>query len=384
MLVAVIHSNANYLIGLRLPIMKEMRSRGMQVLALAPNMEEKHAIVLRKYGIESGSYALRPTGLNPLADLRNMFSLAALLRRCKPDIVLTNNVKPVIFGTFAATIAMVPARFALVSGLGYAFTDDGMRANRKKKVVRWITSRLYAAAFRLNRAVVLQNPDDVAELEAARVLAHGRGRLVAGSGIDTSEFAYADRTGEQPVFVMVARLLLEKGVRNYLEAARMVKAKFPHARFLLVGDTDSNPSALSPEEINGYVEDGTVQWLGHVDDVRPWLYQASIFVLPSYREGLPRSALEAMSTGLALVMTNVPGCKETVQEGLNGLLVPVRDSAALANAMGELAGDMNRVHAMGRHSRAMAETIFEVSKVNDMMCGIMGLPRAMAAQGGFQ
>jgi glycosyltransferase involved in cell wall biosynthesis len=377
--IAVIHSNASYLTGLRLPLLRHL-SLGADVVALAPAFEAWHREILDRHGIRAVAFRLDPTGLNPFGDAFAMLGLARTLRTLAVDIVITNTIKPVIFGTFAAQLAGVPRRFALISGLGYAFTDVGGRPGLKKRVVRAMTAVLYRAAFARNERVIFQNRDDVAELVDAGICRAAKVAVVDGSGVDVDEFR---PTGAEPrpTYVMVSRLLHEKGVMDYLRAARMVKSRIPDATFLLVGAADRNPSAVRYADLQPYLEDRTVEWAGAVRDVRPFLARASIFVLPSYREGFPRSTLEAMAAGLAVVTTDVPGCRETVRRGRNGILVPVRDPDALAEALVALAGDLPRVAAMGRASRTIVETSYDVDVIHAQFDAILAAGAAVTSEG---
>lgn len=376
--IAVIHSNAAYLTGLRLPLLRHLRERA-DILAFAPRLADGHLRLLAELGIEGRSFELSPTGLNPFRDALDTVRLARTLRAEAPDAVLTNTIKPVIFGTFAASLAGVARRYALVSGLGYAFTDAGDGGGGlKKRLVRRVTSFLYRIAFRLNRRVIFQNPDDMAEVVAAGICAPARAAWVPGSGVDVDAFS-ASSADPRPSFIMVGRLLAEKGVREYLRAARIAKQRVPEATFLLVGDVDPNPSAIDPGELQPYLDDGIVEWPGAVPDVRPWLQRASVFVLPSYREGIPRSTLEAMAIGLAVITTDAPGCRQTVPDGANGLLVPVRDAEALADAMVRLATDLPLVAMMGQASRALAESAFDIAIVHRRMDELMDLAASEGA-----
>jgi glycosyltransferase involved in cell wall biosynthesis len=370
--VVFIHSNADYLVGLRLPLMREISRRGYLVTAIAPNIAENHRRILSGFGIASERCDMAPTGMNPLADLAHTLRLTWQLRRLRPDVVLTNTIKPVIFGTIAAKFAGVRRRYAMVSGLGYAFTESGTLGMRKR-ISRWIASLLYWLAFRLNRVVVFQNSDDAQEMREAGICPGTRAAVVGGSGVDLQEFSFSERSGA-PAFVMVGRLLVEKGARDFLEAARRLKRDAPRSSVLLVGDADGNPSALREDELAAFEREGVAEVVKGARDVRPFLYRSSIFVLPSYREGVPRSTLEAMASGMAVITTDVPGCRETVRNGENGLIVPVRDPDALASAMLELASDPERVRRMGAMSRKMAEEKFCVKKINDLMCVLVELP----------
>jgi glycosyltransferase involved in cell wall biosynthesis len=370
--IVVIHSNPDYLVGLRLPLLRHLAGYG-DVVAMAPRLEARHRRVLDGIGVRGASIRLSPTGMNPFADALDTMRLARRLGRLQPDIVITNTVKPVIYGTLAARAAGVPHRYALVSGLGYAFTDAGRRAGLRKKVIRAVAGNLYRLAFMLEERVIFQNRDDMDEVVAAGICPADRAAAwVGGSGVDVDAYPLSEEP-TRPTFIMVARLLVEKGVRDYLEAARITRGRLPEARFLLVGDVDGNPSAIDRQELEPYVNDGTIEWPGAVGDVRPWLAKASVFVLPSYREGLPRSTLEAMATGLAVITTDVPGCRETVVEGENGRLVPVRDPEALAAAMEQLASDPRAVDRMRQASRRLAESRFDVSIVHRQLDELLGL-----------
>lgn len=358
------HTNVNYLVGLRLPMLAALADAGYLVKAFAPDMNDKAANELRRHGIDVGRLPLDAAGLNPIRDVRNMFALARLLRKDRPDIVFTNNIKPVAFGTIAAALAGVPRRYALVGGLGYAFTNTpGARVGYGRSAMQLIASLLYAVSFRLCKFVIFHNLDDRALLVKRRICPPNVAVVVSGSGVDTQRFVPA-KLPNVPTFIFVGRLLADKGVREYLEAARSTKTRFPEARFLLVGDVDANPSAIKLEDVLAYTKTGDVEWKGKVDDVRPFLLESSVFVLPSYREGVPRSTLEAMACGLAVITTDAPGCRETVVPGRNGFLVPVGDAGALSDAMCALCSESTLVVKMGGESRLIAVERFSVDKIN--------------------
>lgn len=372
------HTNADYLLGLRLPLMRALVQRGCRVSAWAPGLSQAHADELRGSDIDAASYAIDATGLNPLRDGINFFRIWWLLLRKRPDVVLSNNAKPVIWVTLAAALAGIGRRYCLVGGLGYAFTPEPGAASFRRRLVKFVMGRLYKAAFRAATAVIFQNTDDRDELVAAGICPAAKAHVVSGSGVEVAHYRPAAAQPVSPVFVMVGRLVADKGVREYLQAARMVKQQQPDARFLLVGQIDPNPTSLRADELAAFVDAGIVEWPGAVRDVRPWLAQANVFVLPSYREGVPRSTLEAMACGLAVVTTDAPGCRETVDAGRNGFLVPVRDVDSLADAMLTLARNPEQRAAMGRSSREYAERRFDTRIVNDDMARIMGLTPADA------
>lgn len=368
-----VHTNADYVVGLRLPLLRYFANIGVDVIACAPNMEKIHIDNLGAYGINGRACRIDATGLSPFLDLLNFFKLFIFLSQEKPAIVLTNNAKPVIWATLAAALAGIDRRYCLVGGLGYAFTPEQGAVSFRRRLVKYVMGRLYKAAFSVATAVIFQNADDRDELVTAGICPANKAHVVSGSGVEIERYRPVELPPEQPVFVMVGRLVADKGVREYLQAARRVKQAHPNARFLLVGQIDSNPTSLQADELAAYVNDGIVEWPGAVADVRPWLQQANIFVLPSYREGVPRSTLEAMACGLAVITTDAPGCRETVDAGGNGILVPVRDVVSLVAAMQQLICNPEQRAVMGRNSRAYAERRFDTRIVNNDMARIMGL-----------
>ena len=369
----LLHTNADYLTGLRFSLLRYLVALGAEVVACAPNLEVAHSEKLAQSGIRGGSYSIHATGMNPVSDLASMFGMWRLLRREKPEVILTNNAKPVIWGTLAAALAGVRGRYCLVGGLGYAFVDDAAAATLKRRWAKWVMSFLYKLSFRFATAVIFQNRDDRDELVCAGICAADKARVVSGSGVETDIYSPATQPVDEPVFVMVGRLIAEKGVGDYLSAATMVKEQYASARFILLGASDNNPSAVRTDELNVLVDRGVVEWPGAVRNVAEWLRRASVFVLPSYyREGIPRSALEAMASGLPIITTDSYGCRETVRDGSNGILVPVRSPAELANAMRTLCADASLRRAMGANSRRYAMERFDARIVNQEMAQIMG------------
>ncbi len=365
------HTNADYLVGFRLSMLVAFSDGGYAVKAFAPNLTEEHAKQLSQFGIDAGSYRLDATGFNPIKDMRNVWLMARMLRKESPDVVLLNNAKPVIFGGMAAALAGVRRRCALVGGLGYSFIEHRSSGQGlSRKLTKWLVSTLYAISFRTTDVIIFHNRDDLNFLVGRGICPKNKAAVVPGSGVDLAMFTESlDRP--RSVFVFVGRLLRDKGIEEFLDAARMLKKKHAGIRFLVVGGLDANPASLREGDIKDAVGEGIVEWAGHVKDVRPYLLAASVFVLPSYREGLPRSALEAMACGLPVITTDVPGCREVVRNGCNGILVPVRDSSALAAAIEQLYEYPDLAESMGRESRRLAEEEFSVERVNRMMMDLV-------------
>lgn len=374
--VALISSIAFSLTNFRGPLIRTLVAKGVRVYALAPDFDTTTRAAVEQLGAKPVDISLDRTGIRPLRDAIDAIRLVSLLRRLKPDATFAYFIKPVIYGSLAAMVAGVHRRFALVAGLGYVFTPDGTREGLKRRLLRKAASLLYKAAFRVCETVFLQNQDDVDQLVNGRILAPDKVVLLSGSGVELDRLRPTPPLQSPPTFLLMARLLREKGIVEFVSAARTLRQDHPEARFLLLGGSDPNPGGLDESLIRGWVEEGVIEWLGHVADVQPWISASSVFVLPSYREGKPRSTQEAMAMGRAVVTTDAPGCRDTVEEGVNGYLVPVRDSAALAEAMRAFIVNPSLMVSMGRESRRLAEERFDVHAINRSILASMGLQGA--------
>ena len=371
--ILVIGGQARSLINFRGALLKAMRDRGLRVIAAAPDISHDPDCVsaLTKLGIDWSEIPLSRTGLNPLADLRSLAAMVGLMRREKPGAVLGYTAKPVIFGTVAASMARVQRRYALVTGLGYAFTAGG---GATRSLVRTVLTNLYRAAFRRTTKVFFQNGDDAALFRELRMLPSELPVVIVnGSGVDLRRFEPAPFPPAPLKFLLIARMLSAKGIREYAGAAERVRQKHPHVEFHLVGGLDSNPDAIPAAEIEGWQTSGHIVWHGEVSDVRRYIGGCHVYVLPSYREGMPRSVLEAMAMGRPIITTDAPGCRETVIEGKSGFLVPPQTVRPLAEAMERFVSDPGLIEPMGRHSRALAEDKFDVEKINAEMLREMEL-----------
>lgn len=376
---ALITSHAPSLANFRAPLIRALRSRGVQVLALAPNFDEGTRAAMLALGATPVDCPMARAGMNPLRDAVNTWRMAALLRRLDPNVTLGYFIKPVIFGTLAAWWAGVPRRFAMVEGLGFVFTPTGGALSCKRRLLRRLVLWLYKLGLSRAERVIFLNPDDQAELVAAGVLPASKGFLLGGIGVDLAQWPMTPPATDPVTFLLVARLLREKGVVQYADAARIVRRQHPQARFILLGGLDDNPGSLTQADVQAWVDEGILQWHGHVP-VQPWMAQASVYVLPSYREGVPVSTQEAMAMGRAVITTDVPGCRETVVDGVNGFLVPPRDAQALAAAMLRFVEQPELIAPMGRESRRIAEERFDVHQVNQRLVDLLlGQPQKEAS-----
>jgi glycosyltransferase involved in cell wall biosynthesis len=368
---ALITSQAFSLSNFRGPLISVLVAKGIEVLAIAPDYDESTRASVRAFGAVPIDCSFSRTGINPIHDGLNTLRLALLLRHLRPDVTLCYFIKPVIFGTVAAWLASVPRRVAMIEGLGYVFTDSGKRQPLLRKLLRSLVSTLYRFALARAHKIIFLNSDDINEFVSAGLVQEAKVIKLGGIGVDLADWPLTKPFNQPITFLLVARLLREKGILEYVEAARLVKSHYPEVRFVLLGGLDTNPGSLGQSEVQAWVTEGLLEWPGHVA-VKPWLVQASVFVLPSYREGVPRSTQEAMAMGRAVITTNAPGCRETVDEGVNGILVPVRDVPALANAMLRFVETPALIATLGLESRRLAEERFDVCKINARLLTILG------------
>lgn len=375
--VALVAGDARSLVRFRGRLIETMIARGHRVHAIAPG---DPPLGLEAMGVHYHRWEVRRTGVEVWSEAVALARLTATLRRISADVVLSYSTKAMLWGSIAAAAAGVPNIYAMVTGLGYLFQpgapSEGLQARVRRRLLAGATLPLYRLALTRTRAVLVQNADDAADLRRRHVLPAGhRVVRIAGSGIDLEYFAaHPVPHDHPPVFLFVGRLLRDKGLHEFVGAARRLRQRYGAAvRCVVLGPFDVNPSQIGRAELDGWVKEGVIEYAGAVEDVRPWLRACSAFVLPSYREGLPRSVLEAMAVGRPIVTTDAPGCRETVRREENGILVPVRDVDALTAAMARLLDHPELAQLWGRRSRALAEEVFDVRAVNAEILSTMNL-----------
>lgn len=367
--VVVVGSFAESLVNFRGSMLRAMVDRGHRVVACAPGPAKDVAEALRGWGVEFRELSLERAGMNPLRDLRALVQLTKLMRELRPHVFFGYTVKPVVYGGLAARFSGVPVICPMITGITHAF----LRTDPKGRVAGAVGFWLYRLALAKAHRVFFQNPDDEAEFVRRRVLPDpGISVVVGGSGVDLDHYRVAPLPGGLS-FLLIARLIDDKGIREYVAAAREIKRRHPAIVFRLVGWFDDKATAIRESEVREWAEAGTIEFLGRLDDVRFAIAASAVYVLPSYREGTPRTVLEAMAMGRAVITTDTPGCRETVRDGETGLLVPIKTVAPLVEAMERFIQEPGMAERMGRAGRQYAADKYDVRKVNEILLREMGL-----------
>ena len=367
--ILVIASFTPSLLNFREPMLRSFQNLGYEVVTCSPSPDQDSLNRLSELSIKHISFPLQRAGQNPFADWKTFRSLTKIMKIEKPDHVFSYTVKPVVFGSMAAKATKVPHVHALITGLGTAFQGSGF----KRSLLNLVVKRLYRFGLSGCKSVIFQNPDDRALFLENGLVSSEKVGLVNGSGVDLDHFKQAPFPDEPISFLLVARLIEEKGIRVYVEAARIVRRNFPDAVFRIVGYLDDHPGSISQMELDSWINDGIIEFCGRAEDVRPFLADSHVYCLPSYREGLPRSVIEAMAVGRPIITTDAPGCRETVVNNENGFLVKVKDASSLAEAMLSFCNQTSMAPVLGQKSRQIAENKFNVNVVNSEIIKIMGL-----------
>lgn len=352
-------NEASFFHSHRLPLAQEALARGDEVVVACG--EGTGEARLNAAGIRCRSFPLSRSGFNPLEELRSFVALWRIYREERPDLVHHVTIKPVLYGTPVARWSGVPAVVNAIPGLGFVFIRRGLVA-RLRRVFVFLMYRL--ALSHPNMRVVFQNVDDMQTFIDSGVVDRRLVTLIRGSGVDLDEFRYLAEPPPPMTFLLVGRMLRHKGVLEFVEAAREVKRTHPEWSFQLLGDVDpGNPASLTPDQLRDWAQEGIVEWLGQRDDVADKMADAHVVVLPSYREGLPKTLLEAAASGRAMIASDIAGCREVVRSEVTGLLVPIRTHEELASAMIRLGNDNDLRQRCGRAAREKAEAVFSVGDV---------------------
>ena len=350
-------------------LIKELVSQGHEIITMANDASDTQVAELEEYGARYINYSVSRTGLNPFSDIKTLLAFIKCFRLEAPDSVLSYTIKPVIWGSIASSIFPRLNFFGMITGLGYAFGKGGAL----RWSVQFVVMRLYKFSLAKCKRVIFQNSDNKQEFVDRGLVSESKADLVQGSGVNLEHFFHVQPniTDGRVRFLMVARLLGDKGIREFLAAAKVVKTIYDNVDFVLVGPEDSSPDAVSLEEIMTFERDGVISYKGSVADIRPFIIDCSIFVLPSYHEGMPRTVLEAMAIGRPIITTDVPGCRETVVNGINGWLVPKCSIDELSRKMMWFVNRPHKIRPMGKLSRDMVERRFDVRIINSHIIKII-------------
>lgn len=372
--IALIGTTGSSFYGFRADLIRAMVHAGHTVYAFTSEYTASCLEKITALGAIPICYKLSRGGLNPFADIASTFELTRKIKQIKPDIVFSYFAKPVIYGSIAAKRAKVPLIIGMLEGLGYTFTEQPYGQSNKTKLIRNIQVWLYRLALPCLDQMIFLNDDDKKDLIDTYHLNVSQTHVLGGIGLDLSHYPYSPVKNNTVKFLFIGRLLKEKGIFEFIEAIQIVKLKYPNAVFTVLGAIDSqNMGALTQECLDRLIQEQLFEYPGHVNNVQDWITACSVFVLPSYREGVPRSTQEAMAIGRPIITTDVPGCRDTVVDGVNGFLVPKWDAEVLADKMCYFIAHPNQVNVMGLESYKMALEHFDVEKVNKKLFSIMGL-----------
>lgn len=375
--IIIIGTTASNLYIFRKDFILSCLSKGYIIYSLVSEYDNEWVKKIEDLGSIVLTYNLSRAGLNPFNDIKSMFEIKSYIEKYQPELVFSFFTKPVIYGSLAAKLAKVPKVVGMIEGLGSPFTEHPNGQTLKMKLVRFFQVSLYRIIFPFLDKIIFLNNDDPIDLIKNNKIIHRKNSIaVLGAiGLNLEDYIYQKWDENKPMtFVIVARLLVEKGVYEFLDAAKIVKTKYPNTVFKVIGGLDTaSPSGLSQQELDNVISSNIIDYIGFTNNIAEEIRKSSVFVLPSYREGMPRSTQEAMAIGRPVITTDVPGCRDTVQDGVNGFLIPKWDISALVNKMIYFIEHPEQVNIMGQESYKMACEKFDVNKVNAKLFEIMGI-----------
>lgn len=355
------------LLNFRRELIRKLIDSGFEVVAVCPRVcalshSDDVRSLFNMIGVRHVPIDLNRQGLNPIHEGKYFFNLFFFLQKEKPDLVLNYTIKPIIYGSIAAKLAGIKRISSNVTGLGYLFSDTSFKA----KFLRSFVKLQYKAAFQCNDMVFFQNSDDLSLFRSMKLISDATSsKVINGSGVNLELFCPNHDIQKIPnSFIFIGRLLKDKGINEFIHAAKEIKHRYPGAVFRILGALDDNPNSLTKEMLKSFQDEGFIEYISEKGDVLPYLRETEVFVLPSYREGTPRSVLEAMAVGLPIITTDAPGCRETVINGENGILVAPRSVQQLVDAMESLLINSELKSAMGQASFRIVREKFDVHAVN--------------------
>lgn len=376
MKVVFIGTVASSFYSFRVDLIRSLISNGHQVYAFTSEYSQEDLKKIKSIGAIPVTYTLNRGGLNPLLDIVTTYQLSKKIKAINPDLVFSYFSKPVIFGTLAAKLAKVPRIIGMLEGLGYTFTEQPEGVSKKIQFIKKIQVFLYKIALPQLDQLIFLNPDDLNDLLKQHSIKVKKVKVLGGIGLNLKEYPFQPVENDMlPIkFIFIGRLLKEKGIHEFVQAAKLVKEKYPETQFTVLGSIDThNLGALTQSELDSLISSHIINYPGQVDNVKDWITGSHVFVLPSYREGVPRSTQEAMAIGRAIITTDVPGCRETVINNQNGFIVQKWNPEALAEKMIYFIKHPEQVGVMGAESYKIAVEKFDAEKVNQRLINILGL-----------
>lgn len=376
MKIIIIGTVASSFLGFRADLIKSLLKQKHIVYAFTSEYSKEQLSLIESLGIIPVTYKLSRGGINPLADIKATYELSKKIKEIAPHLVFCYFSKPVIFGTMGAKLAKVPKVIGMLEGLGYTFTDQPEGLSKKTQLIKSVQILLYKVALPQLDKLIFLNPDDPKDLLERYSIKVKKVEILGGIGLNLNEYPYEPiESIKLPIkFIFIGRLLKEKGIYDFISAAKIVKRSYSDVQFTVLGAIDSsNPGALQQSELNRLISLNIINYPGQVDNVQKWIADSHVFVLPSYREGVPRSTQEAMAIGRAVITTDVPGCRETVIDGVNGFLVEKWNPQALAEKMIYFIEHPEDIKKMGYESYKIAQDKFDAHKVNKRLINMLGL-----------
>lgn len=375
MKIALISTVASSFYGFRADLIHALVKKGHYIYAFTSEYTNEDLKKIEKLGAIPVIYELNRGGLNPFSDIIATYKLSKKIKEIEPCLVFSYFSKPVIFSTLAAKLAKVSHIVGMLEGLGYTFTQQPKGLNKKTQLIKKIQVFLYKIALPQLDQLIFLNPDDPKDLLQKYGIKVKKVEVLGGIGLNLENYKYSKNFNSDISFIFVARLLAEKGIHDYIKAAKIVKSKYPNIKFTVLGAIDKSAlGSLKEEELQDLIQTNIIEYPGYVNNVADWIEQASVFVLPSYyREGVPRSTQEAMAMGRPVITTDVPGCRETVVDGVNGFLVPKWNPNALAEKMIYFIEHPEEISTMGAESHKIAVEKFDAEKVNQRLMKILGI-----------
>ncbi|NYR09378.1 glycosyltransferase family 4 protein [Psychrobacter sp. BI730] len=375
MIIIIIGTVASSFLGFRADLIKVLIQKNHIVYAFTSEYTNSELEKIKLLGAIPVTYEQKRGGLNPLVDVISTYLLTNKIKAIAPDLVFSYFSKPVIFGTLAARWAKVPKVIGMLEGLGYTFTKQPKGLIKRTQLIKQIQIALYRISLPRLDTLIFLNPDDPNDLLEEYSIKVRKVEILGGIGLNLDDYSYSNNYPKNPVFIFIARLLAEKGIHDYIAAAKIVKKIYPQARFVVLGAIDKVAlGALTEVELRQAIKANIIEYPGHVNNVSDWITKSSVFVLPSYyREGVPRSTQEAMAIGRPIITTDVPGCRETVIDGVNGFLVEKWNPKALAEKMIYFIEHPEQIKEMGDESYKLAQEKFDADKVNKRLINMLGL-----------